>query len=56
MIGEKVIYRSDDIMFCGTVTEIYENNFAKVSLADRYANVFIEVPVSTLKIVSLENK
>lgn len=48
-IGEKVVYHSDDvIVFCGTVTEVYDNGFARVTLADRYANVFIEVPLTTL--------
>lgn len=52
MIGKKVIYSADDLMFVGIVIDVNDNDFAKVCLGERYADVFIEVPVSTLTIVN----
>lgn len=49
-IGDKVIYICEDGSFCGTLNSIYEET-AKVILADRYANVYIEVPFEYLWLV-----
>jgi hypothetical protein len=49
-IGDKVIYISDDGSFCGTLNFISETT-AKVILADRYADVYIEVPLDCLRLV-----
>jgi hypothetical protein len=54
-IGDKVIYVCNEGSFCGKLSVIM-GTYAKVILADRYANAYIEVPLNRLQLADSKNE